>query len=177
MEIRCKVYKIRDYEFYVSVEEKADEENNLHIEIRVGNVLKKKKIVPQVFLVDKDIVIDYDYDYDDNLISDYSINYYYHPIKYNPVTGKKIKIITEEVIDLTETIDNMRTELSKLNQKKKTIRGTREYYKLYDKYEKELKKYINPENILLFNNEYNDNGVFSSDEEDDIYYFLLGKDL
>jgi hypothetical protein len=90
----------------------------------------------RAFLVSKYMDSDLDYDYDDNPICTYYEDENLIPINYCPICGDKIKIIAEEVVDLTDEVLPILEELKELEGKRDSRKKRERTWELYDEIRK-----------------------------------------
>lgn len=73
-----------------------------------------------IYLISRHMETEYDYDWDENPITNNYEELSYLSISYCPICGKKLEIIIDQVIDKTLEIEPLMKELNKLNKKRES---------------------------------------------------------
>lgn len=128
MKITGNLYRIKDLLFFEEVNK--GELNHLFVPIMIWD---GKKIENKIAILETNVTEDFDYDYDDNLISAGLVeNNIYHVISYNPYDGKPFDFVVKDVFNKTDDYERIEKEEIEWSEKRGSKKKSDMLYNLCD---------------------------------------------
>lgn len=120
--VKCKIIKINGSEFLVPLD---DDFNSIGGIFQMMIIVKDNVFTPYIALIRESSEEDYDYDWEENLVSNGIITTtVLFPIKYNPFTGAEYKFEVSYIEDKSEEYNQLVAEAEEINKMRKSMKKT-----------------------------------------------------
>ena len=125
-------HKTYSVEIFSKIEEKCNCIDR--IPYRIDNNMNECVDNPEInlYLLDKNVEVDVDYDWDENPISTYYEDENLIPINFCPICGDKIEKVLEVTRDFTDEIKPLLDELKENNKKRYSLKRNHRRFEIID---------------------------------------------